>query len=72
MVPGTQKDLTRSDAPIKLITRNGRAVCPICNRPTPLRILRGTILVDFPLYCKHCRRTTLVEHREPEPESLSR
>ena len=72
MVPGTRKGLTRPDAPIKLITKDGRAVCPICGRLTPLRILPGTILVNFPLYCKKCQQTTLVEHREPEPESLSR
>ena len=71
MVPGTQKDLTRPDAPTRMETKNGRAVCPICGRPTPLRILRGTILVEFPLYCKHCRRTTLVSYREPELQSLS-
>lgn len=71
MVPGTQKDLTPSDAPIKLIVENGRAVCPICGRPTPTRILPGTILVNFPIYCKRCRQTSVVTYREPEPESLS-
>ena len=64
--------MTGSAGPVKLNTREGRAVCPICGRLTPLRILAGTILVNFPLYCKNCRRTTLVEYREPEPESLSR
>ena len=72
MVPGTQKRLTADAAAIRLVTKDGRAVCPICGRVTPLRILPGTILVDFPLYCKNCRRTTLVKHGEPEPVSLSR
>lgn len=72
MVPGTQKRLTADAAAVKLRTKDGRALCPVCNRLTPLRILPGTILVNFPLYCKNCRRTTVVEYREPEPESLSR
>ena len=73
LVPGTQKDLTASVPPVKLEARNGRAVCPICGRETQTRILSGTTLERFPLYCKHCRRTTLVEyHEEPEPKSLSR
>ena len=72
MQEGTKKGLTDTDAAIKLELKNGRAVCPQCGRLTPLRIMGSTILVDFPLYCKHCRRTTLVTYREPEPESLSR
>ena len=69
---GTRKDLT-VPAPIrKLEARNGRAVCPICGRLTAVRILPDTRLENFPLYCKHCRTTTPVEYREPEPQSLSR
>ena len=71
MVPGTQKCLTRSDAPIKLIVEDGRAVCPICGRQTTTRILAGTILVNFPIYCKRCRQTSIVTYREPEPEPES-
>ena len=72
MSEGTRKDLTAEPAAVKLKLMNGRAVCPICGRQTPTRILPTTILISFPLFCKHCRRTTLVEYREPEPESLSR
>jgi len=71
MVPGTQKPLTGASAPIKLETRNGRAVCPVCGRETQTRILPGTILERFPLYCKRCAQTSVVSYREPEPESLS-
>ena len=71
MVPGTRKDLTQPDAPIKLDVKNGRAVCPICGRPTPTRILPGTILVNFPIYCKRCRQTSIVTYGKPEPTSLS-
>ena len=55
----------------KLETRNGRAVCPVCRRETPVRILTTTQLVDFPLFCKRCGQTTIVKYREPEPLSLS-
>ena len=73
MPDGTRKDLTATAPPVKLETRNGRAVCPICHRETQTRILSGTTLGRFPLYCKNCRRETLVEyHEEPEPMSLSR
>lgn len=46
-------------------------MCPICGRPTQTRVLPSTTLRDFPLYCKRCRQTSIVEYREPEPESLS-
>lgn len=66
MVPGTRKHLTRAAGMAKLEVRNGRAVCPVCNRETYLRILPTTALNEFPLYCKLCKQTTTV-HREPEP-----
>lgn len=72
MVPGTQKDLTASPPVSKLKVRNGRAVCPICGRITQTRILPGTILVNYPLYCKRCNQESVVIYREPEPESLRR
>lgn len=51
--------------------RAGRAVCPVCGRETQVRILPGTVLANFPLFCKRCGRTTVVQYREPELESLS-
>ena len=72
MVPGTQKRLTAAAPISKLNVKNGRAVCPICGRTTQVRVLPGTILVDFPLYCKRCNQESIVTYREPEPQSLSR
>ena len=72
MVPGTRKGLTQTAPVSKLRTRNGRAVCPICGRETQTRVLPGTILENFPLYCKRCNQESIVTYREPEPESLSR
>lgn len=72
MVPGTQKRLTAPPPVSKLETRDGRAVCPICGRLTQTRINPGTVLVNFPLYCKRCNQESVVSYRAPEPESLSR
>ena len=72
MDEGTRKGLTAAADVYKLRLKNGRAVCPICGRETQTRIMSDTILDRFPLYCKNCRRTTLVQYREPEPLSLSR
>ena len=47
-----------------------RLVCPICGRPTQQRVLPTTRLIAFPLFCKHCRLTTVAEYA-PEPESQS-
>lgn len=68
---GTQKGLTAVGAADNLKAKNGRAVCPICGRETQTRVLPGTVLENFPLYCKRCRQTSIVTYREPEPESLS-
>lgn len=47
---------------------NGRAVCPICGRLTAQRILPDTRLTRFPLFCKRCKGTAIV-NLEPVPES---
>lgn len=56
---------------VRIEVKNGRAVCPVCHRETQERILDDTSLVNFPLFCKRCKQTTIVEYRKPEPESLS-
>lgn len=47
-----------------------RLICPICGRATQQRVLPTTRLIEFPLFCKHCRLTTVVEYA-PEPVSQS-
>lgn len=39
---------------------DGRAVCPICGARTQQRIFETTTLIDFPLFCKKCKLTSLV------------
>lgn len=54
-----------------LVTEANRIVCPVCGKLTPVRLLDTTQLTDFPLFCKNCKTTTIV-NTEPEPLSLSR
>lgn len=54
-----------------LVTEGDRIVCPTCGRLTPVRLLKTTQLHDFPMFCKNCKTTTIV-NTEPEPLSLSR
>ena len=49
---------------------DNRYLCPICGRPTQQRVLPTTRLTEFPLFCKHCRLTTVAEYA-PEPLSQS-
>lgn len=51
--------------------QGGRAICPSCHTRTQIEIRQDTVLINYPLYCKRCKRTTLVRYGEPEPESLS-
>ena len=66
MGPGTRKSLTGTPEKVKLETRNGRALCPICGRETKTRIGADTVLDNFQLYCDRCKQTSTV-YREPEP-----
>ncbi len=49
-----------------LNVRDGKAICPVCGRPTGVIILPDTELKNFPLFCKKCGQTTVVN-----TESLS-
>ncbi len=63
--------MQRKETGVMIKTKNGNAVCPACYRETNVRILDNTVLENFPLFCKRCKQTTIVEYRKPEPESLS-
>lgn len=34
--------------------------CPVCHQKTRTKILPTTRLDHFPLYCRHCKKETLV------------
>lgn len=61
MVPGTQKVLTATDAPLKLDTDNGWLICPVCRRNRRLlRVKPSTEAKDLQLYCKTCKQEIVV------------
>ena len=49
-------------------------LCPVCGAKTRLRLLRRTILQEFPLFCPKCRqeRVVRVEHFIVEIEPARR
>lgn len=52
-----QKDNARD---ILSVSADGKLICPLCGRPTQQRVRPTTTLTDFPLYCKLCRRESIV------------
>lgn len=55
---------------ILLVSADGRLVCPLCGRPTQQRVRPTTTLTDFPLYCKVCRRESIVNVNMSLSQSL--
>ena len=45
---------------ILLVSADGKLICPLCGRPTQQRVRPTTVLTDFPLYCKLCKRESIV------------
>jgi hypothetical protein len=45
---------------ILLVSAEGKLICPLCGRPTQQRMRPSTTLTDFPLYCKLCKRESIV------------
>ena len=35
-------------------------LCPVCGSKTRLRLLKETILRDFPLFCPKCKRESII------------
>lgn len=55
---------------ILLVSTGGKLICPLCGRPTQQRVLPTTTLTDFPLYCKVCRRESIVNVNMSLSQSL--
>lgn len=66
-----QKELHSAPRCGKLETQGGKLLCPMCGQPTMYKILPTTALSDFPLYCKHCRRETIVSLNKSQNQSQS-
>lgn len=52
------------DACVQLCVQEERAICPACGARTQVVIRSDTILINFPLFCKKCKRTTVVRYGE--------
>lgn len=44
------------------INDRGFILCPKCGGRTNTMVLHETVLIAFPLYCNHCKRTTIINH----------
>ena len=55
-------DLQKTGKCSKIQVQVNRAVCPVCQALTRVVILPETAVINFPLYCHRCRRTTIVEY----------
>ena len=55
---------------ILLVSAGGKLICPLCGRPTQQRVRPTTTLTDFPLYCKLCRRESIVNVNMSLSQSL--
>lgn len=38
-------------------------LCPKCGKKTKVKIIPGTELKQFPLYCTWCKTETIINHR---------
>ena len=41
-------------------------LCPVCGSKTRTKVMKSTILKNFPLYCPKCKKTTLISTNEKE------
>ena len=41
---------------------NGFLICPRCGKKTNTKVLVSTVLKDFPLHCKNCKKVTVINH----------
>ena len=46
-------------------------LCPVCGAKTRLRLLRKTVLRDFPLFCPKCRRESIISARTFQIERVN-
>lgn len=47
-------------------TSSGFILCPKCGQNTFVKIRRDTVMKQFPLWCKNCKRETLIIYPNPK------
>lgn len=65
-----QKSLTNNRDCVTMAVADGRAICPICRRPTAQRIRPDTRVERLPLFCKYCRSVSVVSGPELRASAL--
>ncbi len=45
-------------------------LCPVCGAKTRLRLLPGTVLREFPLFCPKCRQEHIINARNYQIEII--
>ena len=46
-------------------------LCPACGAKTRLRLLRRTVLLDFPLFCPKCKFQGVIAFRQGKIQQLT-
>ena len=46
-------------------------LCPACGAKTRLRLLRQTVLLDFPLFCPKCKKESIINARNFQIEKVN-
>ena len=62
-IGGIEKDetlLKKTEEDDKLITKDRRIICPVCGRGTQYRGRPDTKAKNWPIWCKHCRKESIV------------
>ncbi|WP_423788654.1 cysteine-rich KTR domain-containing protein [Lawsonibacter faecis] len=44
----------------RIVTEDGRVICPRCGRPTQQRVRPDTTARNWPVWCKHCKQESIV------------
>lgn len=43
------------------VSPRGFILCPVCGAQSITKVIPGTVLRKFPLYCKRCRQETVID-----------
>ena len=42
---------------------NGFLLCPKCGKKTNVKVLPTTVMKDYVLYCKHCKKEIIINYK---------
>lgn len=66
--PQAERRITLNNHPIYAESTDTRKPdwvhCPVCGNKTRIKVLEDTILVKFPLFCRKCKNTILVNAQD--------